>query len=434
MDLTAAVDVIRAPLSEILPRLSAALDAQIPHSAVAELASNCPYSPFKTHGESPGRPGSAITTGDVEAARGHVAGRGTWHGRVRMAGAEVPVLVLGSDMTERGAWLVLVRTDDTPVPADRLAAAQAMWDLVTAHRERMVMEAVPGTLGPSRAAAAARAAAIAELDDAHGASLSALLDVLRRRDLDDATARSRAIELASLAMVDLRSHGERDQALVEERTDHAFARLADTLRPLLRARGVRLDLGTPGAEEGADRVLPADVSHTAQAVVRAVVHAALDDQGPGPGPGDAGDDQRVRRVHIAWKADAGELRATVRDDGPGILSRAALDRRRVGERLSALGGRVDLDAVPGWGTTVTVRVPLAPPQTPREDPLTALGERELEVLRHLARGRRNRDIAQELHISESTVKYHVANILEKLGVASRGEAAALAHEWGAAAG
>jgi DNA-binding NarL/FixJ family response regulator len=61
------------------------------------------------------------------------------------------------------------------------------------------------------------------------------------------------------------------------------------------------------------------------------------------------------------------------------------------------------------------------------------GARELEVLGQLARGRRNRDIARELHISESTVKFHVANILEKLGVGSRGEAAALAHEWGATA-
>ncbi|MEH0554004.1 response regulator transcription factor [Streptomyces sp. B21-101] len=46
------------------------------------------------------------------------------------------------------------------------------------------------------------------------------------------------------------------------------------------------------------------------------------------------------------------------------------------------------------------------------------------------RGRRNRHIAEELHISENTVKFHVTNILDKLGVASRGEAAALAHTCG----
>lgn len=50
----------------------------------------------------------------------------------------------------------------------------------------------------------------------------------------------------------------------------------------------------------------------------------------------------------------------------------------------------------------------------------------------LARGRRDRDIAQELHISESTVKFHIAKIFDKLGVSSRDKAAALAHEWGAA--
>jgi DNA-binding CsgD family transcriptional regulator len=122
----------------------------------------------------------------------------------------------------------------------------------------------------------------------------------------------------------------------------------------------------------------------------------------------------------------------VRDDGPGALSRGALDTRRVTERLGPRGGRLEVDAVPGWGTTVTVEVPLGPPDIPREDPLTVLGARELEVLGQLALGRRNRDIARELHIRESTVKFHVANILDKLGVGSRGEAAALAHEWGAA--
>ncbi|MEU5208939.1 helix-turn-helix transcriptional regulator [Streptomyces sp. NPDC020742] len=49
------------------------------------------------------------------------------------------------------------------------------------------------------------------------------------------------------------------------------------------------------------------------------------------------------------------------------------------------------------------------------------------MLARLALGHRNRAIAQELHISESTVKFHVAKILTKLGVGSRGEAAALFH-------
>jgi DNA-binding NarL/FixJ family response regulator len=51
-----------------------------------------------------------------------------------------------------------------------------------------------------------------------------------------------------------------------------------------------------------------------------------------------------------------------------------------------------------------------------------LTERELEVLRHVAKGMNNRDIGTELFISENTVKNHVRNILEKLHLHSRMEA------------
>jgi DNA-binding NarL/FixJ family response regulator len=51
-----------------------------------------------------------------------------------------------------------------------------------------------------------------------------------------------------------------------------------------------------------------------------------------------------------------------------------------------------------------------------------LTDRELEVLRLVARGLNNRDIAKELFISENTVKNHVRNILEKLQLHSRMEA------------
>ncbi len=57
-----------------------------------------------------------------------------------------------------------------------------------------------------------------------------------------------------------------------------------------------------------------------------------------------------------------------------------------------------------------------------------LTPRELEVLRLLARGASNKTIADTLVISLHTTKTHVAHILDKLGAASRSEAAALARD------
>ena len=59
-------------------------------------------------------------------------------------------------------------------------------------------------------------------------------------------------------------------------------------------------------------------------------------------------------------------------------------------------------------------------------PAPKLTDREMEVLRLVARGMNNRDIAKELFISENTVKNHVRNILEKLQIHSRMEAVMIA--------
>jgi DNA-binding NarL/FixJ family response regulator len=101
--------------------------------------------------------------------------------------------------------------------------------------------------------------------------------------------------------------------------------------------------------------------------------------------------------------------------------RAAPLRAEIG-RL-ARRARVDLDsASPGIDADDAERVPAPFGLTPRERQVLAL----------VADGRTNRQIAEALFINEKTASVHVSNILSKLGVANRGEAAAVAHRVGLA--
>ncbi len=62
----------------------------------------------------------------------------------------------------------------------------------------------------------------------------------------------------------------------------------------------------------------------------------------------------------------------------------------------------------------------------KEESLSKLSAREMEVLELVAQGKTNKDIAASLIISESTVKYHLRNILDKLHLDNRAKAAAFA--------
>ena len=57
-----------------------------------------------------------------------------------------------------------------------------------------------------------------------------------------------------------------------------------------------------------------------------------------------------------------------------------------------------------------------------DNPLSTLTRREMEVLADLASGRTNKQIARDLGISLNTIKFHVRNLFQKLGVNSRGQA------------
>jgi DNA-binding CsgD family transcriptional regulator len=115
---------------------------------------------------------------------------------------------------------------------------------------------------------------------------------------------------------------------------------------------------------------------------------------------------------------------------------AARVRVAIGRALRALGDPETADLELAAARRVFEELGAAPALADLDRPtgLTAhgLSPRELEVLRHLAAGRTNRDIAEELGISERTVDRHVSNLYTKLDVSTRAAATAWAYEHGLA--
>ena len=127
------------------------------------------------------------------------------------------------------------------------------------------------------------------------------------------------------------------------------------------------------------------------------------------------------------------LSAGDRDGGAIRLRRAAALTQRLGVRplsddiaLLARRARISLDA-PGDDADAQAAPGRAGHTEIAEPERLGLTAREFEVLRLVAAGRSNREIASELFISAKTASVHVSNILGKLNVTSRGEAAATAH-------
>ncbi len=100
------------------------------------------------------------------------------------------------------------------------------------------------------------------------------------------------------------------------------------------------------------------------------------------------------------------------------------------EELIATIDAASRQASPG-GQNVVISLPRGLLERLGEEPAGALSERETEVLVLAARGLSNDQIAEELHLAPATVKRHLANVYQKIGVGSRSEAVrmALMEQW-----
>jgi DNA-binding CsgD family transcriptional regulator len=396
--------VMEHSLLEVAGALSAVLAPLVAHSALVIFTEDCTGRPQKKAG----LPAitETVTIAELDVLRDAVTDAPRLLDDAVIGGTRRPALVWPS---HTGAILVLVH----PASADddALAGIDAVFQLVALSIRQQVANAAPSYLSDSRAASSDRAGLIADLTDAHATALESLLVVLRSRRHSDAAARQSAIDVAAAAMVRLRSVSDRDRLLAEEPVHTAFERLRDDLGPLVRHGELDVEFVAPPLS---GRPLPGEVAHAARAVVRGAVLALVERTA-------------VSRVRIQWDCDGSNLLIGIRDNGEGDLDAEIPSIRQLVARVTVLDGTFDVEATAGWGSEMRIVLPLdavpAPLSLSQFGQLTA---REREVLDLLVEGKRNKAIAAGLTISENTVKFHVANILRKVGTSSRAELAALA--------
>jgi DNA-binding CsgD family transcriptional regulator len=324
-------------------------------------------------------------------------------------------------------WLVIGAQAGLDIEQSQESAAKQVAMLAAARTRRIDEDPPAGTLAFSRAMSLERERVRAQLSSSHAATLSGLLHTLR--SANDGGSRTappeviEAINLASRALLDLETLTERHDPFGREFLSKAFANAEVEVRRVVHAVRLRV-FADLDAKEGTQ--VPQAIAQAARFLSRAAALNATRHAG-------------ADKLRLFWRLTSTTLAITVADNGAGSDDTgeqfAKLDD--VQRRLAGLGAEIELDSSPHWGTTLTCRLPLhdvaATPETPGARRLEQLRDREREVLELMIAGLRNRDIAERLFISVRTVKYHVSNILQKLDVASRTEAIALAHSAGISA-
>jgi DNA-binding NarL/FixJ family response regulator len=139
----------------------------------------------------------------------------------------------------------------------------------------------------------------------------------------------------------------------------------------------------------------------------------------------------IRVIALTTFDDDEEVFAALRAGAVGYLLKDVSSARLVEAVQAAARGESVLQ--PSVAAKVVARFAQLPDAAPAERPqplVVPLSDRELEVLRLLADGRSNREIAAGLYLAEGTVKNHVTNVLSKLGARDRTQAALRARALG----
>jgi DNA-binding CsgD family transcriptional regulator/tetratricopeptide (TPR) repeat protein len=251
-------------------------------------------------------------------------------------------------------------------------------------------------------------------------------------------------------------HGRTGEALAE--AEAALATLADeggygaqAIRPAAVGLAARADRAAfargTGDQDGAQREVAG-----AEVLIAAAREGAAQPRQPQRVLGIDGRGW-LARAEAEWRRVRGEntaeaWQAVVAEFAPGFVYETARTRWRLAEALVEAGRRDEAQHEWEQASEVAERLGASPLRAALADlarrarlgpqrtgyqqpgPLASLTSREREVLRLLAEGRSNREIAAALFIAPKTASVHVSNILSKLGATSRTEAAAIAYREG----
>ena len=123
-----------------------------------------------------------------------------------------------------------------------------------------------------------------------------------------------------------------------------------------------------------------------------------------------------------------DLVTALRAGARGYLLKDMEPEQLVDALVASVNGEIVV--APAMTSILAAYVREGEPESGESDPFASLTPREMDILRNLAEGQRNKEIARALDIAPGTVKLHIRSILRKLDVRSRVEAAVVAVDKG----